>query len=89
MAKDKDERKKRNWLAIHAHNKKAGPMKDRREPRGGANKEDYCPLCGYELDYCICDDYWAYKSQKTPSGCFHLKSFYYKSLTSLISYDPI
>ena len=29
----------RNWRAVDAHFRKAGAMKDRREPRGGARNE--------------------------------------------------
>lgn len=39
--------KKRNLLAVHAHNRKAGPMKDRRAPRGGAKNRQK----EYEEDY--------------------------------------
>lgn len=40
----------RNWTAIAAFNRSAGPMRDRRAPRGGAGegsaRHDTCPGCG-------------------------------------------
>lgn len=29
----------RNWTAVHAFNRAAGPMHDRRTPRGGAGRD--------------------------------------------------
>lgn len=29
----------RNWTAVHAFNRAAGPMHDRRAPRGGAGRD--------------------------------------------------
>lgn len=42
--------KRRNHLAVHAFNRKAGPMHDRRAPRGGAKDKQKEILKDYEND---------------------------------------
>jgi len=48
----------RNWYAVAAHNRNsAGPMKDRREQRGG-NRNDYRDLM---------DEYWEDSPDQNPT----------------------
>lgn len=42
--------KPRNWLAVHAHNRRGGAMKDRRAPKGGARNEQKELLEEYESE---------------------------------------
>src|SRR5688572_4416469 len=62
MAKHTGKSRPRNWLAVHAHNRRGGPMRMRRDagPSVGEWAQDYkpCEVCAEPTSSFVYDTQW-------------------------------